>query len=311
MMGSSSAVVIEEEDFEEEDEAVVPAVEDEDELAEGDVVEDDDEALWRTEGSVFLGRLVRRSVFEDDEVERWADGTVVGWLSAAESDFLDAAGQPAALYRVEYHSGLARLRGEREDLEEIEVRESLVKPTAPPLDDDGSILREPKKCDYELLRESNIQRNNNVMLSLGLVADQATKKTPAKRRKKLSATAEQATRKSPRLEALQRAVDDEEEEDDDEAPAPPLVDNDSLPVATVPEVRGEEDDPIEDDEIGLADELDDLAKTTAAPFDAPAPARDLDDDYAPWSTEAPSASDILGFIDDYERRRARPTAAAS
>ena len=44
---------------------------------------------------------------------------MTGWLDAHESEFLDSKGQPAALWRVKYLTGV--LAGDEEDLEEAEV----------------------------------------------------------------------------------------------------------------------------------------------------------------------------------------------
>ena len=74
----------------------------------------DDE--WRTEGSEYLGRAVRRTVFgPDGEPIAHSDGAVAGWLDADASDFLDEGGTPAALYHVRFTSG--PLAGDAEDLE--------------------------------------------------------------------------------------------------------------------------------------------------------------------------------------------------
>ena len=52
---------------------------------------------WRTNGP-YLGRRIVRTVDGGVVVK----GIVVGWLSAIESDFTDANGQPAGLWRVRY-----------------------------------------------------------------------------------------------------------------------------------------------------------------------------------------------------------------
>ena len=74
---------------------------------------------WRTDGSDFVGRRVYRTVTSEDGFLRRVEGVVVGWLSAAESDFFDECGAPAALYRVAYDGG--ELADDAEDLEEHEV----------------------------------------------------------------------------------------------------------------------------------------------------------------------------------------------
>ena len=53
----------------------------------------------------------------------YSEGKVTGWLSAAESDFLDDKGQPAALFHVQYTAGT--LVGDEEDLELHEVKASI------------------------------------------------------------------------------------------------------------------------------------------------------------------------------------------
>ena len=74
----------------------------------------DCDAEFKTEGHPLIGREVIRSD---------SKGTVVGWLSAAESDFEDTRGNPAPLYRIKYLDGA--LAGDEEDLEEYEVRNSV------------------------------------------------------------------------------------------------------------------------------------------------------------------------------------------
>jgi len=76
----------------------------------------DCDAEFKTEGHPLIGREVIRSD---------SKGTVVGWLSAAEADFLDAAGKPAALYHIKYTEG--ELAGEEEDFELYEVEAALPK----------------------------------------------------------------------------------------------------------------------------------------------------------------------------------------
>ena len=70
---------------------------------------------WRTEGHPLIGSKVTHSK---------SQGTVVGWLQAAESDFLDAAGQPAALYLTKYTVG--ELAGSEFTCALHEVEEALV-----------------------------------------------------------------------------------------------------------------------------------------------------------------------------------------
>ena len=154
---------------------------------------------WRTDGSDFVGRRVYRTVTSEDGFLRRVEGVVVGWLSAAESDFFDACGAPAALYRVAYDGG--ELADDAEDLEEHEVRESL--PT-PDTDDvavaPGDALplpaapKRPKPAaapaparqlsDYELLRERKVAENRAKLEALGFGAPAAAPKKPPKKKYK-------------------------------------------------------------------------------------------------------------------------------
>ena len=82
------------------------------------------ETAWRTEGSVLIGLdLVRSVMGVEGGIKEQAHAKVVGWLSAAESDFEDTRGNPAPLYRIKYLDGA--LAGDEEDLEEYEVRNSV------------------------------------------------------------------------------------------------------------------------------------------------------------------------------------------
>ena len=82
------------------------------------------DAPWRTEGSVLIGLdLVRSVMGVEGGIKEQAHAKVVGWLSAAESDFEDTRGNPAPLYRIKYLDGA--LQGDEEDLEEYEVRNSV------------------------------------------------------------------------------------------------------------------------------------------------------------------------------------------
>ena len=95
---------------------------------------------WLTSGSPWVGRRLMRTVFDYDEeaARRVADiayepgGTgrvavdqcacfVVGWLPPDISEFRDAHGRPAALYRVRYEDG--DLAGDEEDFELHELED--------------------------------------------------------------------------------------------------------------------------------------------------------------------------------------------
>lgn len=70
---------------------------------------------WRTTGSRYLYRWVVRSVAAADGGTNVQLGFVGGWLSARESDFTNAKGRPAGLYRTVYVG--SELDGDTEDLE--------------------------------------------------------------------------------------------------------------------------------------------------------------------------------------------------
>ena len=70
-----------------------------------------------------VGETIRRKV-ERPTGPAWAEGKIIGYLGPDESDFVDANGARAALYRVRYESGLRELVGDEEDLEEWEVNDS-------------------------------------------------------------------------------------------------------------------------------------------------------------------------------------------
>jgi len=78
---------------------------------------------WHTTGSDLLGLTLSRPVDEDGSL---VNATVISWLPASESDFLDDDGKPAALYKIRYLDGA--LAGDHEDLEAHEVEESIPAP---------------------------------------------------------------------------------------------------------------------------------------------------------------------------------------
>ena len=65
------------------------------------------------------------------QVASHSDGLVAGWLDDTASDYVDAAGNAAALWHVTLETG--ELAGDEEDLELHEVLESLVPLEAAPL----------------------------------------------------------------------------------------------------------------------------------------------------------------------------------
>jgi hypothetical protein len=77
-------------------------------------------AWWQVCGSEYLGRRVRRPVYDEnsDDIVDVANGEIVGWLPLEVSDFVsESSKKPAALWHVVYDSDPP---GE-EDLEESEV----------------------------------------------------------------------------------------------------------------------------------------------------------------------------------------------
>ena len=78
---------------------------------------------WRTQGSRYLFRWVVRSVAGVDGSVNAQLGFVAGWLSAKESEFVNAKGKPAGLYRAVYVG--SELDGDTEDLELHETTAAL------------------------------------------------------------------------------------------------------------------------------------------------------------------------------------------
>jgi hypothetical protein len=71
---------------------------------------------WRGEGHEWIGKRLRRPVHgRPGRATVFVNATVVGWLSAEESDFIDELKVPAPLWHVVWDDG------EEEDLEEAEV----------------------------------------------------------------------------------------------------------------------------------------------------------------------------------------------
>ena len=85
----------------------------------GGTEKEEDSTVWRTEGSEYIGKKVRRYVLGSHDT---ADAVVVGWLDKSESDFFaKKTGEPAPLWHVTYDD--ARLGSE--NLEEWEVRAAM------------------------------------------------------------------------------------------------------------------------------------------------------------------------------------------
>ena len=80
---------------------------------------------WLKTGNAFIGRVIRRATLGDNgATDGAADARVVGWLPADKADFVNDAGEAAALWRVRYTAG--DLAGDEEDLEEFEVKEAIL-----------------------------------------------------------------------------------------------------------------------------------------------------------------------------------------
>jgi hypothetical protein len=73
--------------------------------------EKEEKTEWRTEGSEYIGRKVRRYVFDSrNKLIDAADGVVVGWLSKEESDyFAEASGEPAPIFHMQVCTQLQRV----------------------------------------------------------------------------------------------------------------------------------------------------------------------------------------------------------
>ena len=94
--------------------AVVPAAKKQ-KMMEDDPKEEEedkkDNNQWRTEGSEYIGRKVRRYVWDSrNKLIDAADGVVVGWLSKEESDyFAEASGEPAPIFHMQVFTKLQRV----------------------------------------------------------------------------------------------------------------------------------------------------------------------------------------------------------
>ena len=84
-----------------------------------------DETEWKKEGSAYIGKKVRRYLFDDrNKPIDAADGVVVGWLSKEDSDFTaEMTGEPAPIWHIQLHD--VRVAPKGEDLEEHEVIEAM------------------------------------------------------------------------------------------------------------------------------------------------------------------------------------------
>uniref|UniRef100_A0A7S3K5W3 Uncharacterized protein n=1 Tax=Aureoumbra lagunensis TaxID=44058 RepID=A0A7S3K5W3_9STRA len=165
---------------------------------------------WRTVGSEYINKKVRRKVSApDDNDVLWVQGVVIGWLPASESEFVDDNGKPAALYRIKYTAGWKELRNDVEDLELHELRESFLEENASDIiDDDGKVIL----SEYEKLREQNIERNKSILASLGLGTTTKSggrppgSRSPSKKRKtEQSPIAVSGRRTSARITKIQEA----------------------------------------------------------------------------------------------------------
>eukprot|EP00960_Hanusia_phi_P050952 760518-Hanusia_phi.AAC.2 len=108
---------------------------------------------WWTQGSKFLGRRVRRALYDDageQKVVSAADGTIVGWLPAEVSDFVSEYFKvPAALWHVKFDSAAV---GE-EDLEQFEVEDGILSYETDrwaELGEDAEERRRKRDLDFQL-----------------------------------------------------------------------------------------------------------------------------------------------------------------
>ena len=62
---------------------------------------------WRTKGSHWVGKEVRRSVYDGPEQQLvgFSTGRVTGWLPAEESEFVNDSGELAPLWHVRFENG--------------------------------------------------------------------------------------------------------------------------------------------------------------------------------------------------------------
>ena len=96
----------------------------------------------RSGGHSLCGqRLVRNIYNADGTFASSSNATVVGWLDADESEFFDDADQPAAIFRIRYLDG--EVAGDEEDLEEHEVRSSILARPVGALADPAGPASEP------------------------------------------------------------------------------------------------------------------------------------------------------------------------
>ncbi|KAJ1495685.1 hypothetical protein T484DRAFT_1761654, partial [Baffinella frigidus] len=101
----------------------VKAFEKENSAAGGLTASADEEGLkgWWTKGSTWVAARVRRDIFDTAERKvNEGNGSVVGWLPATHTSFVDARGRPAALWRITYDDKTIGT----EDLEQHEIQSS-------------------------------------------------------------------------------------------------------------------------------------------------------------------------------------------
>jgi hypothetical protein len=87
-----------------------------------------DGAWWQVCGSEYLGKRVRRAVYDENSyhIVGVADGEIVGWLPLEVSDFVsESSKKPAALWHMVYDSEPPPRPPGEEDLEESEVIDAI------------------------------------------------------------------------------------------------------------------------------------------------------------------------------------------
>ena len=110
-------------------------------------------AGWNTSGP-FVGHWITQLVLGDEsQVASFSVGKVVGYLSAAESDYVDDAGAAAALWCVAYVSG--QHAGDIADLEEWELLECAPSPSRPDATIEWGVAVASPQLRDAVLRQSN------------------------------------------------------------------------------------------------------------------------------------------------------------
>ena len=170
----------------------------------------DDEEDWETTGSRYLGRTVARR-YRDGGDDRSAFAKVIAWLPASDSDFFDADGRPAPLYKIEY---IEPATLGREDLEEHEIEQGLMK------DRDA-------KCAIAKAREDNLLASRRVRHARKaknapppLPPPPISSSSSKKKKKQQKKTTEPTPKRGRGRPPLKKVVEEEDEEVVEKTPEP-------------------------------------------------------------------------------------------